>query len=66
MVMPVAGALLFIQGMAQVCRCYICIKTGEWPTHLEDVEEMEDYLAMQHEEELAAAKKSGLKAGGIS
>jgi hypothetical protein len=52
--------------MAQVCRCYICIKTGEWPAHLEDVEEMEDMLQQQHEEELAKAKKSGLKAGAKS
>ncbi len=49
-VIPVAGALLFIQGIAQVCRCIVCIRTGEWPPHLEDVEEMEVSLLQQHEQ----------------
>ncbi|TFH88593.1 TRAP transporter small permease subunit [Billgrantia azerbaijanica] len=40
----VAGILLFIQGIAQVCRCIICIRTNEWPPHIEDVEELEDKL----------------------
>jgi TRAP-type mannitol/chloroaromatic compound transport system permease small subunit len=50
-VLPVAGALLLLQGVAQVCRCIVCLKTGEWPRHLEDVEEMETVLIHQHEEE---------------
>ncbi len=50
-VIPVAGALLFLQGLAQVCRCIICMRTGAWPAHLEDVEEMETVLLHQHEEE---------------
>lgn len=40
----VAGALLFIQGIAQVCRCILCIRTGEWLGHEEDAEELEDQL----------------------
>ena len=40
-IIPVAGGLLLLQGAAQVCRCIMCIRTGEWPAHLEDVEEME-------------------------
>ena len=47
-IIPVAGALLFIQGLAQCARCYLCIKTGEWPTHMEDIEEMELVLQHQH------------------
>ncbi len=50
-IIPVAGALLFLQGLAQVCRCIICMRTGAWPAHLEDVEEMETVLLHQHEEE---------------
>lgn len=50
-ILPVAGALLFLQGMAQVCRCICCLKTGQWPKHLEDVEELEEVLIQQHEEE---------------
>ncbi len=55
-VLPIAGALLFLQGMAQVCRCIVCIKTGEWPAHLEDVEEMEVAL-LQDKEDTEAAKE---------
>ena len=50
-IIPVAGGLLFLQGLAQVCRCIICMRTGAWPAHLEDVEEMEKVLLHKHEEE---------------
>jgi TRAP-type mannitol/chloroaromatic compound transport system permease small subunit len=50
-VLPVAAGLLFLQGIAQVCRCIVCLRTGEWPTHLEDVEELEVSLLQQHDEE---------------
>lgn len=46
-----AGVLLAIQGVAQVLRCVICIRTGEWPQHLEDVEELEQVLIREHERE---------------
>ena len=52
-VIPAAGALLCLQGVAQVCRCILCIKTGKWPEHIEDVEEMETMLL--HQQEDAAA-----------
>ena len=55
-VLPIAGALLFLQGLAQVCRCILCLKTGEWPAHLEDVEEMEVAL-LQDKEDVDAAKE---------
>ncbi len=55
-VLPIAGALLFLQGMAQVCRCIICLRTGEWPAHLEDVEELEVAL-LQDKEDTEAAKE---------
>ena len=40
-VMPVAGFLLLLQGIAEVTRCIICLKTGAWPPRLQDVEETE-------------------------
>ncbi len=43
-VLPVAAGLLLLQGIAQVCRCIACLKTGQWPAHLEDVEELEKVL----------------------
>lgn len=59
-VLPAAAALLLLQGMAQVCRCIVCLRTGEWPAHLEDVEEME--IALLQEGEDAAAAKEGREA----
>jgi TRAP-type mannitol/chloroaromatic compound transport system permease small subunit len=47
-IIPIAGALLFIQGFAQVIRCILCIQTGRWPKQLHDVEELEDVLAAEH------------------
>jgi hypothetical protein len=41
MIIPAAGAILFLQGLAQVARCIACLRTGEWPPVLLDVEETE-------------------------
>jgi TRAP-type mannitol/chloroaromatic compound transport system permease small subunit len=41
---PVAGALLMIQGVAEMARCWIAMKTGEWPERIADVKETEDLL----------------------
>jgi TRAP-type mannitol/chloroaromatic compound transport system permease small subunit len=47
-----AGILLFIQGLAQMCRCIVCIREGAWPKRFDDVEELEDVLLKQHEREI--------------
>ena len=43
----VGGVLMFIQGIAQVLRCIVCIRTGEWPADVRDVTELEDQLLEQ-------------------
>ncbi len=43
-VIVAAGILLFLQGIAQVFRCIICLRTGEWVRAAEDVEELEKVL----------------------
>jgi TRAP-type mannitol/chloroaromatic compound transport system permease small subunit len=40
-VIPVAGAFVMLQGMAEIIRCVLCIKNGAWPARLEDVEEID-------------------------
>jgi TRAP-type mannitol/chloroaromatic compound transport system permease small subunit len=40
-VIVAAGILLFIQGIAQVFRCVLCMRTGEWMKAEEDIEEIE-------------------------
>jgi TRAP-type mannitol/chloroaromatic compound transport system permease small subunit len=47
-VIPIAGALVLLQGIAETARCVVCLKTGEWPSRLADVSEIdvvEDQLA---------------------
>jgi TRAP-type mannitol/chloroaromatic compound transport system permease small subunit len=46
-VIVAAGILLLIQGLAQVFRCIICIREGQWPPVASDVEETETLLMKQ-------------------
>jgi TRAP-type mannitol/chloroaromatic compound transport system permease small subunit len=38
---PIAGGLVLLQGMAEIARCVIALKTGDWPRRLHDVEEVD-------------------------
>ncbi|EHK62926.1 TRAP transporter small permease subunit [Achromobacter arsenitoxydans] len=38
---PAAGAVLLLQGVAEVLRCILCLKQGAWPSREEDVEEVD-------------------------
>jgi TRAP-type mannitol/chloroaromatic compound transport system permease small subunit len=40
-VIPIAGALVMLQGVAEVVRCVVCLQTGEWPARLRDVAEID-------------------------
>jgi TRAP-type mannitol/chloroaromatic compound transport system permease small subunit len=40
-VIPVAGALVLMQGIVEIIRCIICIKQGRWPSREEDVQEVD-------------------------
>ena len=40
-VIPFAGALLLVQGVVEIARCIICLRTGEWPSRKEDVVEVD-------------------------
>jgi len=41
---PIAGGFLLLQGIAEIIRCIICIREGQWPQRLHDVEEMETVI----------------------
>ena len=60
---PVGGAMLLVQGFAEVIRCIICLRTGEWPLRSQDVEELE--TAILHEREFAMQQEAeaGAEAG---
>lgn len=57
-VIPLAGALLLLQGAVEIVRCVLCLRDGRWPSRSEDVEEVDvDKLkAMVHvkDEDIAA------------
>ena len=45
-VIPVAGAIVLMQGLAEMLRCVVCIRTGAWTPRLKDAEES-DVVAQQ-------------------
>jgi len=55
MLIPVGGALVALQGLAEVMRCLVCLKDGHWPPRLHDVEELEKQI-------LEEAAKGGVDA----
>jgi TRAP-type mannitol/chloroaromatic compound transport system permease small subunit len=58
MIIPIAGGLLLLQGFAEIIRCVVCLKTGEWPKREHDVEEVDvDKLKamVSHEDEKKGA-----------
>jgi TRAP-type mannitol/chloroaromatic compound transport system permease small subunit len=65
---PVAGAVLLLQGVVEIVRCIQCLKDGEWPSRKQDVVEVdvEKLKEMVHvtDADIAAADRalSGKKA----
>jgi len=55
MLIPVGGALVALQGLAEVMRCLVCLTDGRWPPRLHDVEELEKQI-------LEEAAKGGVEA----
>jgi TRAP-type mannitol/chloroaromatic compound transport system permease small subunit len=40
-IIPLAGAAVLVQGISEMLRCVICLKTGHWTPRLEDAEEID-------------------------
>jgi TRAP-type mannitol/chloroaromatic compound transport system permease small subunit len=62
-VIPIAGALVMLQGIAEIIRCVVCLRTGVWPSRLKDVAEIdvvEEQLA-QSEYIDAAERKAAIE-----
>jgi TRAP-type mannitol/chloroaromatic compound transport system permease small subunit len=53
---PLAGFLLILQGLAECVRCLQAIKTGIWMDRLEDVQETEDMLMHMDNENIPVQK----------
>lgn len=54
-IIPVTGIFLLLQGIVEVIRCLVCIRTNAWPQRLHDVEELEKVILEQHANEGAKA-----------
>ncbi len=48
MMICVGGGLIALQGFAEVLRCVVCLRVGDWPPRLHDVEELETQIIQQH------------------
>lgn len=46
---PLTGIFLLLQGFAEIIRCVICIRNGQWPQRLHDVEETESIILREQE-----------------
>ena len=55
MLIPVGGALICLQGVAEVMRCIVCLRKGEFAPRLHDVEELEKQI-------LEEAARGGIEA----
>lgn len=40
-IIPLAGGLLLLQGLAEIVRCVLCLRDGTWPARQHDVEEVD-------------------------
>ena len=40
-VIPLAGVVVMLQGLAEIVRCVVCIRTGRWTPRLQDAQEMD-------------------------
>jgi TRAP-type mannitol/chloroaromatic compound transport system permease small subunit len=55
MMIPFGAGLIALQGFAEVLRCIVCLREGQWPTRLHDVEELEKQII----EETARKRAAG-------
>lgn len=58
-VIPAAGFLLLLQGIVEILRCVICLRLGDWPARMKDVEEidLEELRAMVRDNGEAAENR---------
>jgi TRAP-type mannitol/chloroaromatic compound transport system permease small subunit len=59
MLIPFGAGLLALQGVAEVLRCLLCLRTGDWPARLHDVEELEKQIIEQHAQESGQEPAAG-------
>ena len=58
MMIQCGAGLIALQGFAEVLRCLVCLRDGQWPTRLHDVEELEKQILAE-----AAARRAREESG---
>lgn len=65
----IVGCLMVVQGIVEVIRCIMCIRSGEWPKRLHDVEELEKIMLEDAEKkkqaEMIRAEEAGTVKGDV-
>ena len=56
MMIPFGAGLIALQGVAEVLRCIVCLREGQWPTRLHDVEELEKQILEETAKKRAAGE----------
>jgi len=67
-VIPMAGALVLMQGLSEMLRCVVCLRTGAWTERLKDAEEIdvvEQQLAASAHVDADAAREAIASAKNI-
>ena len=68
-IIPIAGAIVMMQGISEMIRCVVCIRTGQWTPRLKDAQES-DVVGQQladskdidiEARDLAIEKSKGMK-----
>ena len=66
---PIVGGLMVLQGIVEVIRCIMTIRSGEWPQRLNDVEELDKIMLQEAEQqktaEMSRAEGAGLRRGDV-
>jgi TRAP-type mannitol/chloroaromatic compound transport system permease small subunit len=69
-IIPLAGGILLLQGVVEIIRCVMCMKTGEWPARDQDVEEVDveklKEMVQVKDEDIEALDKYVVKQGHTS
>lgn len=59
-VIPVAGVLLFLQGLVEILRCVVCLRDGCWPPRQKDIEEIDvEELKAMVKDEIQVLEREG-------
>lgn len=58
MMISVGASLMVLQGLAELLRCVSCLREGQWPARLHDVEELENQILAAAAARLQVAEKA--------